>query len=85
MENQLHAYLLEVAHALRKTFQENNSPHMTLEITIDGRPDGDLELKYSLGEYGTDVSGDSISSVKEEFMRRKKWEQRHNPICLPPA
>jgi len=52
-------------------------------IKAEGRLDGEVSIHFGLGEYGTDVRGDSVSAVVQEFLRRHGWNERHAPLCLP--
>lgn len=67
----------------RQLRQVESLSRFELEITIEGRlHDGDLELKYRIGEYSKAVTGDSLGPVVDEFMRRHGWEQIHSPKAI---
>jgi len=40
-------------------------------------------LSFALGRYSEEVRGDGVANVLEEYLRRKGWNQRHAPLCLP--
>lgn len=79
--NQLHQYLIE----LRKIFGDADIGRLNLEIEISGRTLGTDEclIKYKLGEYGSDVKGNRLEPVLEEFLRRNGWTQRYDSYELP--
>ena len=60
-----------------------SSFHFTIEAS--GRLDGDTEISFALRQtsYGSEVRGDSVEAVVDEFMRRHGWDRRHAPLCLP--
>lgn len=67
---------------LASAFSAANISRLDFTLCIEGRPDGDLKISYGLGEYGSEVKGDFILAVLDEFLRRKGWSDRHNPLCL---
>ena len=85
LDQKFHHSIVELGLALRRYLQSFDETHrMDFTIEIEGRVhDGDLLLKYAIGEYGSDVKGDSIDAVLEEWLRRNNWNKRHTPLCLP--
>lgn len=79
----------QVAAVLRTALGNTDVSHMTFDLHIEGRTlSGDLELVYELSEYsynGNTVKGNSIEPILEEFLRRRGWIERHQPLCLPAA
>ena len=82
---QLDIYLQTVATDVRARLARANIRRIELEISIDGRVDGDVLLNYSLGEYGAAVKGRNLDELVTEYLRRKGWDERHQPLCLPAA
>lgn len=55
-------------------------------ITASGRPDSDLEVKFSIeNQYDSkaNVSGGNLQAVLVEYLRRNNWQQFNGPLCLP--
>jgi hypothetical protein len=76
--------VIATAKEIREELDKLNVSRMDLSITIEGRVgDGDLEIKYGLGEWGADVKGGTLAPVVQEFLRRKGWNESHAPLCLP--
>ena len=80
----LHLLMGQVGLELRREFSDRNLSSMNFTIEIEGRPDGELKLSYGLGRYVTDVKGNNLAAVVAEFMRRHGWQERHDPVALPP-
>jgi hypothetical protein len=83
MFKQLHAYLIEAGKEIRDQFASREVHRLDFQIEIEGRTDGDLTLKYSIGEYGCTVTGNDLEKVIEEFFRRRGWNERNAPLELP--
>ena len=70
---------------LRTRFKNNNEGYMSFVITANGRPEGDIKIKYSVRdrEYGgKEVTGYSIRPTLDELFRQKKWVERNIPLVL---
>ncbi len=78
--------LLEAVARLKESLRVDESlTGFMLEITATGRLDGDVSVTFKLGDYyglGS-VSAGGLASVAEEFLRRRGWQERHAPLCLP--
>lgn len=57
------------------------------EIRAQGRVlDGDLKVEFRLErryDSEVNVSGGSLDSVEDEFIRRHLWRSRNAALCLP--
>ena len=82
---QLDIYLQTVAADIRSRLGKANQRRIELTIELEGRVDGDLMLTYKIGEYGHQVSGRNLDELVTEYLRRKGWDERHQPLCLPNA
>jgi hypothetical protein len=70
----------QVKHALSVA----DESHFVLRLEASGRThDGTVEIKISLGKYGSEVEGDSVEAVVDEYLRRNGWNKRHAPLALP--
>lgn len=87
LDQKFHHTVVELGLALRRHLQTyEDATRMDFTIEVEGRVHtGDLELKYSIGSYGSEVSGNSIDEVVKEWLRRNDWKKRHEPLCLPNA
>lgn len=59
--------------------------HLTIGIDTEGRVDGDWKITYQVGEryQSNSVSGNTLDDVFKEFLRRRGWNESHQPLCLP--
>ncbi len=80
--------LLEEVARLKESLRRDESlTGFTLEITATGRLDGDVSVSFKLGDYyglGS-VSAGQLAPAREEFLRRRGWQERHTALCLPNA
>lgn len=85
MFKKLHEQIVIAASQIKDRIGEcNDAPgHMTFQMIVSGRVNGDLKLEYKLGEYGGDVKGASLAAVLEEYLRRNGWEKRNDPVAIP--
>jgi hypothetical protein len=86
MFEQLHAYFAEASQHVRERLGEADISGYRLDIASQGRVHGGAPLiTYTISsEYGTEaVSGDRLAAVIDEYLRRKGWNLRHAPRCLP--
>jgi hypothetical protein len=80
LEFALKAALIEIRADLAKA----DVPELEFEIAVSGRVhDGDLRLKFRLGDYGDRTSGGALGPVVAEYLRRHGWNERHASLCLP--
>lgn len=57
---------------------------LCISIDIEGRVDGDFKIAYEVREkYETSVKGNTLEDVFKEMLRRKGWQELHQPLCLP--
>lgn len=77
--------LEEVARLKEQLRVDESLSGFTLEITATGRLDGDVSVSFKLGDYyglGS-VSAGGLAPALAEFLRRRGWQERHAPLCLP--
>lgn len=81
-------HLIQVMKDMRAALAKADVSDMRFDIEVSGRVhDGDLSIRFKLGkEYGQSMAmGDSIGAVTDEFLRRARWDARHDPLRLPAA
>lgn len=84
--NDLTAPLLAAIDAVRDALAIADIPAMNLRFEANGRTDGDLLVQFKLcQQYDDDTVGSSLAAVVNEYLRRRGWNQRHAPLCLPNA
>lgn len=79
------AAVKDAANVVRDTFQETNLNEMNVQVHITGRVDGDLRVKFFVGEsgYGDErVHGISFDECLSEFLRRKGWQKNNDALLL---
>jgi len=57
----------------------------TFSVDISGPVhSGDVNIEYKIckGSYGTDVIGNRIQPVLDEFKRRHGWTKDNKPLCI---
>lgn len=82
---EVEAHVKHIIGELRAKFASHNESGLYFNITATGRPDGDIKVKYSIGdgEYDSNkVSGYSLRPTLEEMFRRKAWKERNEPLAL---
>jgi hypothetical protein len=78
-------HLVEEVKKLRSRLASENISSLRLDIEIEGRVhDGELLVTFKLGEMysGGNASGDSLEAVLGEFLRRKRWSERHESLKI---
>ena len=77
--------LAEIAAAKCELKKDESLFGFTLTITASGRIDGDVDVSFTLGgRYGEQsVTSGSLAPAIAEFLRRRGWQERHAPLCLP--
>lgn len=78
-------HLKHVVADLRNIFTEYNENHLHFKIEVDGCVHNELLITFKLGNYGNEVSGNSIKAVTQEYFRRRGWQRQNTPLCLPNA
>jgi hypothetical protein len=69
---------------IRAALAEADISEMDFEIYASGRiHDGNLRVRFKLGEYGDRTQGGSVEAVVEEYLRRHGWNERNVALCLP--
>lgn len=78
--------LVDLTDGLRERFESHNANRFEFGATVEGRPTGNLLIKFGFGEYSaTTVQANSIMAALEEYERRQGFEKAHMPLCLPYA
>ncbi len=70
---------------VRKELQKvDDLSSFSLKMEVKGRVhEGDVKLSYGIGsEYGTEVTGDSLNAVLDEYLRRHGWKKVHEVKAL---
>jgi hypothetical protein len=76
--------LIATVREYRNRCQGTPVRHLHIEISAEGRIDGDLKITYHCrNHYDTNVSGNTLEDVFVELLRRNGWAERHQPLCLP--
>jgi hypothetical protein len=77
--------LEELARVKEKLRQDETLSGLTLTITATGRMDGELSVTFAVADYygGKSVEAGSLAPAIAEFLRRRGWNARHAPLCLP--
>lgn len=83
----IHNLYTEVVRQIRKRLGDANVGYFQFSIEASGRTqtgEDSIGIIYELsGEYGDGrVTGDSPDAVVEEYLRRKGWKDRHEPLRL---
>ena len=73
----------KVANIKAELAQVESIGHFEFSITAEGCVDGEVVVAFHLGKYSSEVRGDSVQAVLNEFLRRHGWNERHAPLCLP--
>lgn len=87
-QKSLEALFIDVVYNLKEDIgQFAGCNSFFFEMKADGRVDGDVKVSITIGEHtwsaASTATGNSIAVVLEEFLRRKGYEKRHAPLCLP--
>jgi len=81
---QLREYIVETTKIVKARLGEVNEREIHLEITASGRVDGDVLISFRVGGswMSNTVEGGDLEAVLTEYLRRKGWKQRNNPLML---
>lgn len=86
--DEVNALLIDTAREVKSMLQpmydeEDKYSHWSMTLHVQGscRPYGEITLTYMLDDSGYNVAtkGDDLYDVVVEFMRRKGFNQRHEP------
>jgi hypothetical protein len=85
LDREFHSTIVALAERVRAELQQCETLHrMDFTIEVEGRVhEGDMELKYWIGEYSKELKGNNIDELLTEWLRRHGWELDHQPVCLP--
>lgn len=85
LDNKFHNTVVLLARKIREKLQQHDElSRFCFRVEVEGRVhDGDMELVYKIGSFGGEVEAHSIDAVLDEWMRRKGFEKRNAPLCLP--
>lgn len=78
--------LVNIARSYRQRAADCDINSLDIRISVSGRVDGDLKITFEIGEPYSDygyVKGNTIENVFDEMLRRRGWNERHRPLCLP--
>lgn len=78
------AALLAEVERVRQRLADADINHFTLEIQARGRvhEPSSIEIKFSIGDYGNDVTGDNTDIAIDEWLRQETWKKRHASLRL---
>lgn len=62
---------------------KSNDKSFDLRAIMSGRlSGGDMSVHYQIGDYGEAIKGNSIRAVVIEWLRRRGYSKRHEPVLL---
>ena len=85
LNDQYQGMIENLARDIRTELQECESLNrFDFRVKFESRVhDGDMELMYQIGEYGSEVTGPNMDTVLAEFLHQHGWRKNNNPLCLP--
>lgn len=77
--------LVDVVRCYRERAARAGGNSLKITIEAEGRLDGDLKVTFHVSEKWGDgvVKGNTLEDVFIEFLRRRGWNEQHQPLCLP--
>jgi hypothetical protein len=77
--------VIALAEAIRHKLSDFEAiHHVYLEISVEGRVDGDLKIQYRVAtNYENHTKAGRIEAALNEATRRFKWSEANAPVCLP--
>lgn len=84
---ELHAAITRAVDLIRDVFADNNMGEFSFEISASGRTQTDrrnVKIEYQLrADWGSNrVTGNTLSNVISECVRRNTWDHENKPLAL---
>lgn len=75
--------LLNKFNDIRTLFANEDLSYVDINIACCGNTHSELEVTYRVGKgYDDNVKGGDIDACTQEFLRKKTWEKRNDPLKI---